>query len=1014
MTAPAPVFRPRSGFRLEVIGPRMRVLLLIIFALVALLFANSAYLSSITFMGWLHGEGATFEDPFYIWMFLLHVLMGLLLIVPLVLFGVLHWRTARKLPNRRAMRMGQALFITSLVVIVTGVLLVRFEGFPDIREQQTRLIVYWAHVIGPLVCVWLYILHRLAGPPIRWKVGLGWAGIVGVVVAGMVALHAQDPREWNVRGPESDYWDNTLARTASGNLIDDYKLTNNDYCLQCHEDVHARWIHSAHRFSSFNNPAYLNSAKETRKVLKARDDAPDYYQVLGVSKTATSEEIAVAHQRLSAELDPAKYPDDKEKAHAFAQCEQAFAVLSDGEEKRLYDLYGPDPADPLKHFKASRFCAGCHDPVPLFSGAFSDPNYDLEKDPTAHEGITCTVCHAITNVNSVKGNGAYTIEEPLHYPFAFSDNPILKYLNRQLIKAKPSFHKKTFLKPLHKTEEFCSTCHKVHLPESLNAYKWLRGQNHYDPFILSGVSGGGAMSFYYPPQAKNNCNDCHMPLLESDDFAAKHFDPLGPRTIHDHLFPAANTAVAHWKGEEHKERIVAEHQKLLKDCLRVDIFALRQGENLLAEPVHAPLRPEFPRIQPGKSYILEVVIRTLTLGHHFTQGTADSNEAWVELSMTAGDRVIGRSGAIDDHGQVDPWSYFLNAYVLDRRGERIDRRNAQDIFVPLYNHQIPPGAARVVRYKFTVPEGLTGPITIDAKVRYRKFDLKYMKIVFGEDYQIDLPITDICSDRLVLGIEGGPDPPAQAEPKFPLWQRWNDYGIGQLIEADDEGAKSADLRGAIWAFEKVEKLKQPDGPLNLARTYLKQGSPPKAEAALRRVAEFEPLRNPWTLAWLGAEVDKAFGEYDRAAAALQDILENRYPGQRKRGFDFSRDYRLHNLLGTVLYEKASAMPGDAAGNAEKQTKLRVAAASFERSLQFDPENLAAHYNLYLVYRDLADKERAAEHQQFHDKYRIDDNARDKVFVKHRSKYPAADHAANPGAIYDLQREPGMPALTGNP
>ena len=169
--------------------------------------------------------------------------------------------------------------------------------------------------------------------------------------------------------------------------------------------------------------------------------------------------------------------------------------------------------------QASRWCAGCHDPVPFFSGAFDDPKFDTISHPTAHAGITCTVCHAITHVNSTRGNADYTIEEPLHYPFAFSDNAVLQWVNNQLVKAKPAFHKKTFLKDFHKTAEFCSTCHKVHLPLELNHYKeFLRGQNHYDPFLLSGVSGHGARSFYYPPKAKTNCSGCHMPLKPSERF----------------------------------------------------------------------------------------------------------------------------------------------------------------------------------------------------------------------------------------------------------------------------------------------------------------------------------------------------------------------------------------------------------------------------------------------------------------------------------------------------------------
>mgnify|MGYP006176676077 CR=1 FL=1 len=59
-------------------------------------------------------------------------------------------------------------------------------------------------------------------------------------------------------------------------------------------------------------------------------------------------------------------------------------------------------------------------------------------------------------------------ENPKHYPFAFSDNPLLQWVNAALIKAKPEMHKRTFLKPeVHRGAEFCSTCHKVFLPEAV-------------------------------------------------------------------------------------------------------------------------------------------------------------------------------------------------------------------------------------------------------------------------------------------------------------------------------------------------------------------------------------------------------------------------------------------------------------------------------------------------------------------------------------------------------------------
>src|SRR5580693_6440910 len=99
--------------------------------------------------------------------------------------------------------------------------------------------------------------------------------------------------------------------------------------------------------------------------------------------------------------------------------------------------------------------------------------------------------------------------------------------------------------------------------------------------------------------------------------------------------------------------------------------------------------------------------------------------------------------------------------MLDRNGNRINRRNPQDIFTPLYNHQIPPGAAQVVHYRFDVPRGLTEPVELTARVRYRKFDYAYMEKVYGTGKVPKLPIVNLCSDRVTLPLAGGKTVPAQ-------------------------------------------------------------------------------------------------------------------------------------------------------------------------------------------------------------------------------------------------------------
>jgi len=918
---PVPPAPARKKY-VRAVGPRLRILLYVILGVFALLGANSAYLGSVSFLGWIKGN--SYENYFYQFMLLAHLVLGLLIVLPVIVFGIFHIKNAHNRPNRRAVRVGYLLFVISLVLLITGLALMRVEGF-ELKNPNVRSITKWAHIIAPFLAVWMYILHRLAGPRIKWRVGVSWAAAVGVAVIGMVFLHAHDPRKWNQIGPSegTNYFHPSFARTTTGNFIPSRTLMMDDYCLKCHQDAYKGWFHSAHHFSSFNNKPYLFSVRETRKVAFERDG----------------------------------------------------------------------------NVKASRWCAGCHDVVPFFSGAFDDPNFDLEKHPTSQAGITCTTCHAITHINSTRGNADYTIDEPIHYPFAFSSNRVLQYINQQLVKANPDFHKKTFLKPLHRSAEFCSTCHKVSLPAELTKYKdFLRGQNHYDTFLLSGVSGHNARSFYYPEKAQGNCAGCHMPLQASGDFGAKFFNGTNKLSIHNHLFPAANTGIAHIRNQPD---VVKAHEEFLKGSLRVDIFGVKEG-GAIDGKLHAPLRSSVPALKPGQNYLLEVAVRTLKLGHPFTQGTADSNEVWVNTTATSGKRVIGRSGALGDYNGVDPWSHFINIYMLDRDGNRIDRRNPQDIFTPLYNHQIPPGAAQVVHYELAVPPDASEPVKVQVKVQYRKFDTTYMQYVFGKDFTNDLPITTIAADEIVFPIEGFPSNSTNAPSKIPEWQRWNDYGIGLLLEGD-RGSEKGELIQAAAAFSEVEKLGRADGPLNLARVYFKEGRLDDAVTALQRANKFDPPAPRWTVAWFNGLVNKQNGYLDKAITEFRSILEDRYPELNARGFDFSKDYEVINELGQTLFERAK-LERAAANRPQREAFLREAIDQFQKTLALDSENLTAHYNLALIYEQLGDAKLAAEHRRLHERYRPDDNARDRAIAIQRRKNPAADHAAQSIVIYSLKHE----------
>jgi tetratricopeptide (TPR) repeat protein len=352
--------------------------------------------------------------------------------------------------------------------------------------------------------------------------------------------------------------------------------------------------------------------------------------------------------------------------------------------------------------------------------------------------------------------------------------------------------------------------------------------------------------------------------------------------------------------------------------------------------------------------------------------------------------------------------------MLDKNGNRIDRRNPQDIFTPLYNHQIPPGAGQVVHYEFIVPEDQRQPLEVEVALRYRKFDTVYMNYVFGTNYAKgapltftnDLPVVTIASDKITFPIEETPDVPATNEPsKIAVWQRWNDYGIGLLLEGD-RGSEKGELIQAADAFSHVEKLGRADGPLNLARVYYKEGRLEDAVAALERAARLDPPAPRWTLAWLNGLVDKQTGNLDKAIEDYRSILEDRYPELDRRKFDFSKDYEVINELGQTLFERAKQ---ERSAPDRYRQFLTLAAEQFNRTLELDSENVAAHYNLALIYEALGDEKQAAEHRRLHERYRPDDNATDRAISLARRGNKAADHATQAIVIYPLQR-PGAPGL----
>lgn len=563
----------------------------------------------------------------------------------------------------------------------------------------------------------------------------------------------------------------------------------------------------------------------------------------------------------------------------------------------------------------TRWCASCHDPVLLFTGRFGNTVPVDTSHWTAHEGITCLSCHAVRGLRDLRGNGRYVIAPPDEYPFARTGGEAGKYVHDKLILIKPEPHRDAMLRPVHEAGAFCGTCHKVGIPPEVNQYRWKRGQNEWDAWQASGTSGNTVRSFYLPAQTET-CVSCHMPLVPSNDRGNE--DGM----IRSHRFAAANSALPFLNG--HADQLQAVQRALEDSIVTVDIFRVTAGGRDFG-----PGDP-MPTLGPGQEVLVDVVVRNRKVGHMLPGGTNDSNEMWLELRAenSAGDVVLS-SGTVDAHGRVDSTAHFWGAVLVDRASQVIDKRNAQDWIATVYAHTIGPGTAHTIHYRFTVPAGRS-VTTLHANLKHRKFKWYYNNWVFrgyplpgqadslvdasvdrrswalNDSPAPDLPVTAMASARRRAGVV-----PASAAP---LWERWNDYGIGLLQEGD--------TRGAMEAFARVSELApaSPEGPINMGRALLSEGQLDRAGEALREAEK----RRPGYLktAYFRGVFNRALANYEETLDDWMRVYQE-YPQDRVLVLGIGR---VHYLAG----------------------RYQDALTWFDRVLVIDPEDLGGLYNRMLA------------------------------------------------------------------
>jgi hypothetical protein len=342
-------------------------------------------------------------------------------------------------------------------------------------------------------------------------------------------------------------------------------------------------------------------------------------------------------------------------------------------------------------------------------------------------------------------------------------------------------HKRALMRDLLKKPEFCGSCHKSQVPQELNDYKFLRAFAVADELQMSSFSKESPHPFYV--RDKESCNSCHMTMVD-----AKKYDLAATNgMVASHRFAAANTAIPAFYG--YKEQLEAVETFLKDDKLGVDIFAMRRSPKSGGKDEFiAPVNRENFKIDAGDTLTADVVITNKNIGHSFPPELRDFYEAYVEFCVTDADgKALYKSGFIKPDGYLDEFAHNYETYLVKPDGSPNPLHHIWLTRVIPQNLAIPSGRSDVARYRFLIPENLSGNIKLTAKLKYRRFTRVFSDYAIGKS--VDYPIVTMATAEKVLAI--GENKPEAANPKaMPEWRRWNNYGIALLDQR--QFAASAD------------------------------------------------------------------------------------------------------------------------------------------------------------------------------------------------------------------------------
>jgi len=310
---------------------------------------------------------------------------------------------------------------------------------------------------------------------------------------------------------------------------------------------------------------------------------------------------------------------------------------------------------------------------------------------------------------------------------------------------------------------------------------------------------------------------------------------------------------------------------------------------------------------------------------------------------------------------------------VDSSSEFVDNHMVWMIHSVAFDNTVGAGRSVLVRYRFQVPAGLHGAITMTAKVNYEHFRQTYLNNVFGKKHD-PYPVVELASRQVKVNVGDNEPVPAQPDQNAE-WMRWNNLGIAYLDQLQ--------FSSSVDAFEQVVRLRPDyaDAYTNIAIAEIQWEKYGSAAMNVDKALSLSP--NNARALYYKAQVDRRAGHLDAEMADLLEVVKQ---------FPRSRDARRD--LGSAYFRM----------NDDKNSTIQ-----FEALQDIDPDDLTCHYNLSILYHRAGKTEEAEKQLALFKTEKINSEARTNG-LDFLQKHPESSRESVPWHIHtDLPETPHQAA-----